>query len=97
MAADYQIIRDTMLAMRGINWELSNEENIAVESAVKTAVARIQDIAGASSLNVEEPDILDLVCNAAWYIREQRWPEFLSGYSGDLTVLRFKEALGNGG
>ena len=68
----------------------------ALENAIRTAYHRLREYAGGRELDMDNPDYLDLCCNAAWYIREGRWPEFVSGYAEDLQLLRWREAFGIG-
>lgn len=85
-----------MMAVRTITWEPSSDDRLAVNNAIQAAYRRLCEYAGGKALDLDNPDYLDLVCNAAWYIREERWPEFQSGYAEDLRMLRWREVFGCG-
>lgn len=89
-------IRKALLERQGVNWTLTDEDIRAYDAAIDTALERLGRIAGKDRLCVNSADALDLVCSAAWYIRENRWPEFLESYRSDLLILRLREAFSCG-
>lgn len=91
-----ELVRNAMRAMRTISWTPSEDDVLATDNAIKTAYHRLREYAGGKELDLRNPDYLDLCCNAAWYIREERWPEFTAGYAQELEHLRWKEVFGIG-
>lgn len=89
-------IRAHMFAQNGRNWEMTPEDIQAADNAIDTALERLGKTAGGDRLTVDNADYFDLAANAAWYILNGRWPEFEQNYSGDLLILRLREAFGCG-
>ena len=86
-------LRSALLDKHGINWPLTADELRAYDSAIDTALSRLGKFAGSEKLCIFDADTLDLLLSAAWYVREDRWPEFVENYRSDLLTLRLREAF----
>lgn len=63
-----------------------------VRLSCEEAMAHLRKIAGNPDLDFSDPDDRTLLIDCAWYVLERQRAEFDREYSGDLIILRLREA-----
>ncbi|MCI7810212.1 hypothetical protein MR626_13190 [bacterium] len=92
---DIDVLVSAVMARRGEQVD-EPEYLYNVRSACEEAMAHLRKIAGNPGLDFSDPDDRTLLIDCAWYILERQRAAFDIEYSGDLIMLRLREAHGCG-
>ena len=92
---DIDVLVSAVMARRG-EQVCDPEYQRNVRLACEEAVAHLRKIAGNPGLDFSDADDRTLLIDCAWYILERQRAAFDVEYSGDLIMLRLREAHGCG-